>query len=172
MIERLRTSPLPLYDLPPTWGGKRMLAGHSFEHSTGRLRSATLLATGGSAGAGRQQLRVRVSERQLRPVERELLAEDLVRAGDEGRPPTEPPEAYLAWDHSTKEDARQLASTDWPQATIVVDGEEVAFEHLVRGESWIATGQVGTWTVTLLGQQLALDAVELQGVTDFSRYVA
>ncbi len=174
--EALRAAPFPIYGLPPSWEGPRLLGGMAWG-GIGRDVGPTELELAHGDPEDPTGLMLRVSSSLSRgepdlPLElvRRQLGEWLWQ--EQKRPPTGlPQEGLREWVRARDREFRRRVIPSFTPVRIPVDGEPVRFDHLPEGRAWVAVGGTDDLTITLRARNLAVEAVELVRVNDVEPYV-
>jgi hypothetical protein len=167
--DAFRRSELPLYGLPPGWSGARFLGGYGTD---GRNVTSLTLAHGDPYDESGPEVRVEVSRASALPGEyqRRRLFEELENASL-GPPPVMDPEAFRRFVHERHRRIRDLPDPLWTPVSLSVDGRPVRFEHLAKGERWVACAPLDDAFLVLHGRRMPVGAVSLVRITDAAPYV-
>jgi hypothetical protein len=167
-----RTAPFPLYGLPPSWQGGRFLGGGSW-HGQGKRQVVTALSlVHGTLVVGKGLTLV---------VETALPSEP--RGGDSFRVLAEEVWSGRAQTVAEALDHLRVRSPDMDpdldtappiraRRQLLVNNALVEFDVFSRpAQSWVASGTVGGYRVTLEAQGFRIEGLELVQVTDLEPYI-
>lgn len=167
-----RTAPFPIYGLPPSWEGGRFLGGVSW-HGQGERQIVTALSL--------VHWTLVVGKGLTLVVETALPNEP--RGGDSLRVLAEEVWSGRA---QTAAEALDHLRARWPdidpdpdtappiraRRQLLVNKVLVEFDVFSRpAQSWVASGTVGGYSVTLEAQGFRIEALELVQVTDLEPYI-
>jgi hypothetical protein len=169
---RFRTAPFPLYGLPSSWEGGRFLGGESW-HEQGRRQVVTALSLVHGTLVVGQGLTLVV----------ETALPDEPQGGDSFRVLAE--EVWSGTAQTIAEALDHLRAR-WPDMDpdldtaliyragrqLLVDNTLVEFDVFSRpAQSWVASGAVGGYRVTLEAQGFDIEGLELVQVTDLEPFI-
>jgi hypothetical protein len=179
---QFRSSPLPLYGLPPSWQGMRTIGGWS---RSGREIVEMGLLHGDLHDEGSPELRVDVSK--LNELERygdrrhleESLARELGRivrlaglvTSQELSDHQQRVRAMTVASLQAEQNATASEEPRWETVRIPVDGDPVDFAWLAEADHWVAHAERQDVRLTLRGRRLPIEQVELVRVLDVGPYV-
>lgn len=151
-----RTTDLPLYGLPQSYLGLRMIGDAYRAHERDGPEGPRVLtgegfglAHGDPLTPGSPTLQV-ITSRGVPPPPGDLLSAEGLRAGSD----------------LDVSESRQFT------ATVSLEGERVAFEGIRVSNAWVLQASIEGHAVTVIGIQFALDEVRLVRVRDVAPYIA
>ena len=151
--------PFPLFGLDASWTGSRWPAGSG---TNGRVRSVEL-GHGDPRDPDGPQVRVATKEADDPSIEARSTAQELVHSlWNDGADHTEAIQAPF-----TAEDATE----GWRDIEIAVDGSPALFKILDGERSWVALAQINEYLVTIHGQNIGPDEVNLIRLDELNSYL-
>lgn len=170
MERLLRASPIKLFGLK-SWDGDRQVfvvgsaahGGVTVDLHHGSTREPPWLSVECTyAPAGTEGAELHLAKRSH---ERSLWFDGL-----QGETNHVTDERYIEWLEEQESAFADAPGPTWGSVVVRVDGPPITFDMLTRGEGWVALGHIGDTLLSLRGEGIDLEDLELVRLRDVSAY--